>query len=125
MWGQVVPNYRYLGQNGPPQRGEPGLTPTMRGAPRSGVLIYFTQKFVFGALFSPNELVETHLAPFLDKLVHLSKKFAGRSLLQAKSPVAGTPCVWKNVFWSFLIKTRQDQVLMFMGKFGPTALNFG
>ena len=26
---------------------------------------------------------------------------------QAKSPVAGTPVVWKNVFWSFLTKTKQ------------------
>ena len=29
---------------------------------------------------------------------------------QAKSPVAGTPCVW-IFFWSFLTKTKQDQVL--------------
>ena len=30
---------------------------------------------------------------------------------QAKSPVTGTPCVCKNVSWSFLIKTEQDQAL--------------
>ena len=30
---------------------------------------------------------------------------------QAKSPVAGDPCVWKNVFGSFLTKTKQDQAL--------------
>ena len=30
---------------------------------------------------------------------------------QAKLPVAGTPGVWKNVFWSLLTKTKQDQVL--------------
>ena len=30
---------------------------------------------------------------------------------QAKWPVAGTSCVWKNDFWSFLTKTKQDQAL--------------
>ena len=31
---------------------------------------------------------------------------------QARTPVAGTPCVWKNVFfWSFHNKTKQNQAL--------------
>ena len=42
---------------------------------------------------------------------------------QAQSPVAGNRCVWKNVFWSYLSKTKHDQV-MSMGKLGPMALNF-
>ena len=42
----------------------------------------------------------------------------------AQSQVAGNPYVWKLIFWSFLIKTKPDQVT-FMVKFGPTALNFG
>ena len=28
----------------------------------------------------------------------------------AQSPFAGTPCVWRLTFWSFLTKTKQDQV---------------
>ena len=31
--------------------------------------------------------------------------------VQAKSSVAITPFVWKNIFWSFLTKTKQDQAL--------------
>ena len=31
---------------------------------------------------------------------------------QAQSPVAGTPCVRKMIFWSFLTKTKQDQALL-------------
>ena len=27
----------------------------------------------------------------------------------AQSPFAGTPCVWRLIFWSFLTKTKQDQ----------------
>ena len=27
----------------------------------------------------------------------------------AQSQVAGTPCVWKLIFWSFLTKTKPDQ----------------
>ena len=30
---------------------------------------------------------------------------------QAQSHVAGNPCVSKNVFWSFLSKTKHDQVM--------------
>ena len=29
----------------------------------------------------------------------------------AQSPFAGTPCVWKLIFWSFVTKTKQDQAL--------------
>ena len=42
----------------------------------------------------------------------------------AQSQVAGTPCVWKLIFWSFLTKTKPSQV-MFMEKFSPTAFKFG
>ena len=67
------------------------------------------------------------------------KKLTYRMLLEplctqtVQSQVAGTttggpPGDWKNVFWSFLTKTisriKRSQVI-FMGKFGPTALNFG
>ena len=27
----------------------------------------------------------------------------------AQSQVAGTPCVWKSIFWSFLTETKRDQ----------------
>ena len=44
----------------------------------------------------------------------------------AQSQVAGTSCVWKLIFWSFLTKTKQDQAPPHaMVKFSPTALNFG
>ena len=45
------------------------------------------------------------------------KKVTNRMLLeqrctvQAQTPVAGTPCVWKNIFESFLTLTEQDQAL--------------
>ena len=47
----------------------------------------------------------------------------------AQSQVAGTHCVWKLMFWSFLYtKTRPDQAfpksqVIFMAKFSPTELN--
>ena len=45
---------------------------------------------------------------------------------QAQSPVAGTTRGWELIFWSFLIKNnsriKRSQVV-FMGKFGPIALN--
>ena len=44
-----------------------------------------------------------------------------------QSPLAGTPWVWKLLFWSFLTKTsriKRSQV-MSMVKFSPKAFNFG
>ena len=41
----------------------------------------------------------------------------------AQSQVAGTPCVWKSICWSFLTKTKPDQAGIFMVKFSHTALN--
>ena len=38
----------------------------------------------------------------------LSERCWGHSAL-AQSQVAGSPCVWKLMFWSFLIKTKPDQ----------------
>ena len=45
----------------------------------------------------------------------------------AQSQVAGTPCVWKLIFWSFLTKTKPDQAFPshVHGKIRPTALNIG
>ena len=56
-----------------------------------GPLSILPKNIVLGAFFSPNELLETHLAPFLDKLSAFEQK--------------------NNVFWPFLTKTKQDQVL--------------
>ena len=38
-----------------------------------GFLELFTQNFVLGALFGPNEVLETHLALFLDVLTVLEQ----------------------------------------------------
>ena len=43
--------------------------------------------------------------------VHESLQIQGVQSCTAKSLVAGTPFVWKNVFWSFLTKSKQDQTL--------------
>ena len=49
-----------------------------------------------------------------------------RALLFDWSPVACTPCVWTNVFWSFLTKTKQDQTLQshVRGKIWPHGTHF-
>ena len=44
-----------------------------------GPITIFGPKFCSGALFGPNEVLETHLAPFLNQISALEqKKFAGR-----------------------------------------------
>ena len=47
------------------------LTPTTRGAPFLAIL---PPNFVFGALFGPDEVLETHLAPFLNQITVLEQK---------------------------------------------------
>ena len=44
----------------------------------------------------------------------------------AQSQVAGTPCVWKFTFWSFLTKTKQDQAFLshVHGKIWPHSTQF-
>ena len=47
--------------------------------------------------------------------------------ISAKSPVASTPFAWKLFFGRFLLRLsriKRSQI-MFMGKIGPTAFNFG
>ena len=49
---------------------------------------------------------------YLDNKYRVSqKKCTFRMLLEllARSLFAGTPCVWRLIFWSFLTKTKQDQ----------------
>ena len=58
--------------------------------------------------------------------VHESLQIQGVPSCTAKSLVAGTPFVWKNVFGRFLpslSRIRRSHVTL-MRKFGPTALNF-
>ena len=45
----------------------------------------------------------------------------------AQSQVAGIPCVWKSIFWPFLLRQSliEPSQVMFMVKFSPRALNFG
>ena len=46
----------------------------------------------------------------------------------AQSPFAGTPCVWRLIFWAFLTKTKRrikPSQVMSIEKFSPIALNFG
>ena len=78
VWCQIVPKYSKLGSDiqGVPLRGAPA--PTMRGIHYNfytpghpswwGPLIILLNNFVFGTLFGLNEVLETHLAPFLDQL---------------------------------------------------------
>ena len=50
-------------------------------APRGRVPELFYPKILFWALFSPNEVLEMHLAPFLNQLSAFKQnKFAGRPL---------------------------------------------
>ena len=39
-------------------------------------------------------------------------EFCWSHIALAQSQVAGTPCVWKFTFWSFLTKTKQDQAFL-------------